>query len=65
MADKPKSIQIAFRVDLDTAAAIEAERDEMGVVSFSPADVVREITLRHLIAKGRIKPKHADSASGK
>jgi hypothetical protein len=51
-ADNPKSILISFRVDAATVAAIEKQRDKMGVMSFSLSDTVRETLLRALKREG-------------
>ena len=50
-ASKPKSIQIAFRIDELTATALEAKRVDMNVLSFSLSDTVREVLLRTLKAE--------------
>lgn len=54
-AEKPMSVQVAFRVDEEVAQAIDRLRDRWGVVSFSTSDVAREVLLRALKAEGLLR----------
>jgi antitoxin component of RelBE/YafQ-DinJ toxin-antitoxin module len=50
----PKTTLVSFRIDDATRAAIEAEREAMGVETFSVSDTVREMTVRALKKGGRL-----------